>query len=37
MFEAFSDHSEGKGLHARNGFVTIGTVAHDTREARYFG
>ena len=37
VFEAFGNHAEGEGLHASDGFVTIGAIAHDSGQCRYFG
>lgn len=37
VFEAFGNHAEGEGLHARNGFITVGAIAHDPRQRRHFG
>ena len=34
VFEAFGNHAEGEGLHARNGFITVGAIAHDPRQRR---
>ena len=37
VFEAFGDYAEGESLHARDGFVTVGAIAHDPGQCRYFG
>lgn len=37
MFEALGNHAEGEGLHARDRFITVGAIAHDPGQCRYFG
>ena len=37
MFEALGDDSEGEGLHARDGFIPVGTVAHDADQVWHLG
>lgn len=37
MFEAFGDYAEGESLHARNGFITVRSVAHYASQVGYFG
>jgi len=37
VFEAFGNHAQGEGLHARDGFITVGAIAHDPSQRGYFG
>ena len=37
MFEAFSDHAEGEGLHAGDRFISVSSVAHHASQGRHFG
>jgi hypothetical protein len=36
MFEAFGEDAKSQGLDARDGFVAVTAVAHDTGESRHF-
>jgi hypothetical protein len=36
-FEAFSNHAEGERLHAGDGFIAVGAIAHDAGQRRDFG
>jgi len=36
VFEAFGNHAKGEGLHAGDGLITIGAVAHDPSQRRDF-
>ena len=37
VFEAFGNHTEGERLHAGNRLITVGAIAHDPGQRRYFG
>ena len=37
VFEAFGNHTEGEGLHAGDGFIPVGAIAHDPSQRRNFG
>lgn len=37
MFEPFSNHAKGQGLHARNGLIAVGTVAHHASQSGHLG
>lgn len=37
VFEALSDHAQGKGLHAGDCFVAVGSVAHHAGQGRHLG
>lgn len=37
VFEAFSNHAEGKGLNSRDSFIAVRAVAHDAGQGGHFG
>jgi hypothetical protein len=37
VFESLSRQSQGKGLHAGNGFIAVCAVSHDASQQRSFG
>jgi len=37
VLEAFGNHAESESLHAGDGFIAVGSIAHDPGQGRDFG